>query len=166
MKNNMSLIMESWRTSLEEQEEQRPQVTTVGELRKAVATAITIMRNPKAKEQLSNSVKGLAISILKDAIPGANTIGQAIEAGLGLYGVLKSVYSMDDSKNISPGLKSLNIDDELSAVVDDKVELQFLKYLTKELERMPDDAKIASLDMNELLSNFIKQNYDNTTVKK
>ena len=41
----------------------------------------------------------------------------------------------------------------------------FLSY-PKELERMPDDAKIASLDMNELLSNFIKQNYDNTIVRK
>lgn len=142
------------------------QIQTVGQLKDAIKAAHVAIRNPKAKEQMEDSLKNLAVALLKDAIPGGNTIGAAIEAGMGVAGVLKAVYSADDSKNISPGLKSLNVDDELSAVVDDKVELQFLKNLAYQFQRFPDDTPISGIDINSLLSNFIKREYDNTTVTR
>lgn len=163
MKNDMNLIMENWRSSVINEV-----VTfqTIGDLKKAIKAAEFAIKNPKAKSQMSDAAQNLAIALLKDAIPGGNTIGMTLEAGKGLYGVLSSVYELDDSKNVSKGLKSMSIDDNISAVVDDKVELQFLKYLTRVFGQMSDNVPISSLNVEELLFQFIQSKYGGVKIKK
>lgn len=167
MSNKMKLILENWSNYLNEEEEtQIKEIETVGDLKAAIKAATLAIRDPKAKGAMGTAAASLTVALLKDAIPGANTIGMALEAGLGVGGVLKAIYGTNDSKNVSKGLQSLNVDDELSAVVDDKVEMQFLNYLSKRIKEVPDETKLVNFNVNELLSAFIKKTYDNTTVKK
>ena len=139
---------------------------TVGDLKKAIKAAEMSIKNPKAKAQMSDAAQNLAIALLKDAIPGGNVIGTALEAGKGAFGVIASVYDLDDSKNVSKGLKSMNMDDNIAAVVDDKVELQFLKYLSRVFGQMSDNWPIQALDVEKLLSQFIQANYGGIKIQK
>ena len=50
--------------------------------------------------------------------------------------------------------------------MDDRVENQFIKdYLTK-FDKVPDDVKLGNIDMTQLLSDFIKEKYEQTKVEK
>ena len=60
----------------------------------------------------------------------------------------------------------MSIDDNISAVVDDKVELQFLKYLTRVFGQMSDNVPISSLNVEELLFQFIQSKYGGVKIKK
>ena len=96
-----------------------------------------------------------------------DTIKTVASAGLSdLYRVVKSTYSLPDSVNPGPGLSHLNVDDHVSAIVDDNLENDFLKTLEAELKsgNIPDETPLPQLDMTQMLSNFIQGKHDKRTV--
>ena len=152
MSKEMKLIMENWRNSvLSEQEE----LSTVGDLRAALQAAVSAKRKGIATDQLKNA----AVDILVDLVPGAGTVKSVAEFFL-------NIYKMPEEKKTNTALDYLNIDDEISAVVDDNVENQFLKDTIELLNKLPDNEPLEQISMNQRLSDYIANKYNQTKVEK
>lgn len=152
MKSDMKLIMENWRKNiLKEQLE----ITTVGDLKAALLGALQAKKQDTAASELKNTATGL----LLDLIPGAGTAKNIAD-------ILINVYKLPDEKRTNTGLDALNVDDQISAVLDDRVENQFIKDYLQKFDKVPDNVKLGELNMTQLLSDFIKEKYEQTKVEK
>jgi hypothetical protein len=128
------------------------ELQTVGDLKKLVAQAVHAKKKGNTKDAALAVVAGIITAPLG---PGKDLIDLA-----------RAAYSLPDEKKLQPGLAQLNVDDEVSAIVDDKLENAFLKTLSKELSSggIPDDTPLQKLDMTKMLSNFIAKRHDKRTI--
>ena len=124
---------------------------TVGDLKKAIKLA----NRAKTKQQL----KGLVSGELLDAIPWAH-FSKAKSA----FGLVASMFKKADDKETNTALDALDIDPEISAIVDDGVEANFLAWLEGSMKGVSDDTPLAKLDMNDLLRKFLMHRYKQRTV--
>ena len=145
----MKLIMENWRNYLLEQTE----INTVGDLKKILAQA----KGAKALGQGKEAIKDLAVGAIIDVVPGLGTAKS-------LFDVFKSTYSLPDEKRTGTALDVLDVDDEVSAIVDDNVENAFLKKLESETNNLPDDTPLANLNMTRLLAAYLRDEFKQRTV--
>ncbi len=153
MSRKMKLIMESWRkNTLKEQE---GQMMTVGDLKSALMGALQAKKQGQASEELKNTATG----ILLDLIPGAATAKSIAD-------IVLNVYKLPDEKRTNTGLDAMNVDDQISAVLDDRVENQFIKDYLAKFDKVPDSVKLGDINMTQLLSDFIKEKYKQTKVEK
>ena len=156
MSNDMKLIMESWRRTLNEEEEEQRDTSqvfnTVGDVRRAIAGIIKSKRGEIAKGDL----KQLGVDTLIGAIPG---VGAAAGVVKGLFGVAKKAYSLDDTPLRNVGMEKMNIDGMLSMIIDDRVENEFLKSWAKKFANMPDDTPLDNLSATKALQQFIQDEY-------
>ena len=136
-------INENWQRFLTEQD--KPQINTVGQLKKVLNIIATKGKAEGGKE----FIKDFGAGLLADLIPGGASIKTAFDA-------YKAVYSADDKAKTGTGLDYLNVDDKVSAIVDDPIEMAFLKQLGKQIEDAPDDQPIQNFDTDKLLAQFIK----------
>ncbi len=122
---------------------------TVGDLKRLITQAKRLKN--------TNAMKGE----LRDTIKSVVTLG-----GAELMKVIKSAYKLPDNVNPGPGLSHLNVDDHVSAIVDDNLENDFLKTLEAELKSggIPDETPLPQLDITQMLSNFIQGKHDKRTV--
>jgi hypothetical protein len=122
---------------------------TVGDLKQLIAQAKRLKNTNAMKGELGDTIKSVA------------TLG-----GADLLKVIKSTYKLPDSVNPGPGLSHLNVDDHVSAIVDDNLENDFLKTLEAELKSggIPDETPLPQLDITQMLSNFIQGKHDKRTV--
>jgi hypothetical protein len=128
------------------------QLKTVGDLRKAVKVALTAKRKGQGKEAL----KDLAKSSVTGALLGAAD---------SLKDLILQTYKLPDDKSTGTGLDALNIDDEISAMIDDQVENRFLNWLVKSLEGQEDETPLQKLNMDRLLQKFLMQQFNQRTIK-
>ena len=128
------------------------QLKTVGDLRKAVKVALTAKRKGQGKEAL----KDLAKSSVTGALLGAAD---------SLKDLILQTYKLPDDKSTGTGLDALNIDDEISAIIDDQVENRFLNWLVKSLEGQEDEVPLQKLNMDRLLQKFLMQQFNRRTIK-
>ena len=113
-----------------------------------------------------------AIQSIKNKTTAGKTIGGALLdqiTGLGmaktLTDVVKTMGSMPDEKKTNTWLDNLNIDDEFSAIVDDRIENNFLLDLASKLNNEPDDKTLElNYDINAKLAEYISNEYDHRTV--
>ena len=155
MSKDMKLIMESWRKNvIQEDYRNVPGIHTFGDLKKALETAIQARRKNLAKGELKNT----GADIIMGLIPGGGAIKN-------IFQVVKNTYSMDDKKKTNSGLDNLNVDDELSAIVDDRIEVQFLKDLAEFVASEPPDTPMQTFDVNKRLRDFIARKYSQRTVE-
>ena len=152
MSKQMKLIMENWRKSVLTEQER---ITTVGELRNSISQALKVKKGEVQKDALKDFGAGLII----DLIPGGASLKSAFD-------LAKTLYTLPDEKRTNTGLDYLNVNDEVSAVVDDRVETRFLNDMLNVLKNMDDTAALEDLDMTKRLSNYISSEYDNTKVEK
>ena len=149
----MNLIMESWRSSLIKEV---TELNTVGDLRKTIQD----YRLSKAGKEVGK--KALEATI--EQIPGLNNLFSIWKATKDTKEMFQSLYGADDKIKSNSGLDALNIDDNVSKIVDDEIETAFLNYLMKKIESMDDNDPIPN--SNEELQTFLKSKFDNNTVKK
>jgi hypothetical protein len=133
---------------------------TVGELRQS----LEILKKAKNKEEAIASAKSIGKDVLR--IVGAFlTMGQSETAslianvavdGAGLVGKLLDPKSPPE-KNPDPFMQQLQIDPNVSKLLDDKVEYDFIKYAENGLKNMSDDDEIPNF-FNEL-QKFIRDKY-------
>ena len=116
----------------------------IGHLKDALAAA----KGKKRSDQGKDALKDLGKGFLADLIPGGGTMSS-------IYDLLKTTYSMDDDKRTGTALDYLDVDDEVSAIVDDPVENKFLKALANEIEGMPNETPLEDFNMTDLLSDYI-----------
>ena len=150
MSNDMKLIMENWRREVLNE----ASLNTYGDLKQALRGALKFKKGEVQKDALKDTGAGA----LMDLIPGAATAKNIFDLG-------KTLYSLPDEKRSNTGLDYLNVDDEISAVVDDRVENQFIQKYLKSLENIDDMTPLASTNITKLLTNFIEKEYDSTKVE-
>jgi len=141
---------ESFRALLSEAS---PEIENVGDLKAALAAASGKKRDEQGKAALKDFGKGF----LADLIPGGGTV-------LSIHDLLKSTYTMDDEARTGTALDYLDVDDNISAIVDNPIETKFLNALAKEVEAMSDDTPLEDLNMTNLLSRYLKGEFNQRTV--
>ena len=142
--------MKEWRLFLNEQE---GQLLTVGDLRRAVQGAIRAKQSGQGKD----AVKDVAVGALIDLLPGAGTAKS-------LFDVVRATYQLPDEKKTDTALDALNVDDQVSAIVDDTVENAFLKALGNELKDIPDEKELSEVNVTTLLQKYIAKEFEKRTV--
>lgn len=152
MSKQMKVIMENWRRSVLSEQDR---ILTVGELRNSINQAMKVKRGEIQKDAL----KDFGASLIIDLVPGAASLKSAFD-------LAKTLYKLPDSKRTNTGLDYLNVDDQVSAVVDDRVENAFLNDLLNVLKDMDDTAELEDIDMTNRLSNYIEDKFKNTKVEK
>ena len=147
-----NILREYIRKTLRESNEDR-NIETVGDLKKLIKVATSKKREDQGKA----AFKDLASGMIADLIPGMGTAKGAFDA-------LKAMYSMPDEKRTGTALDYLDVDDPVSAIVDDNVENRFLKAVAEKLESFPDDTKLIDFNMTKQLASFIKKEFEDRTV--
>ena len=167
--SEMKNIVESWRGYVNEQEEEEPEevevssneIENVGQLR-------TALKNYKIKKTGGSLLKktlpkaGIAAATAINPIAGGYLakILDAGELGMSLYG-----GDLDDKAPL-PGLAAMRVDPDVSKIVDDDIEKEFLKVLSQELEEADPNTPISDFNTTAKLQNFIASKFNSTTVKK
>jgi len=146
----MRKLLTEWRHFLKEQE---GQLRTVGDLRRAVQGAIRAKQSGQGKD----AVKDVAVGALIDLLPGAGTAKS-------LFDVVRATYQLPDDKKTDTALDALNVDDQVSAIVDDTVENAFLKALGNELKDIPDEKQLEEVNVTTLLQKYIAKEFEKRTV--
>ena len=143
---------------------ERIKIQTVGDLRSALEGAMQVKKKNLAKKHVKSSGQKVGYAIMNALFPLWRA-GTAVKSIMDITGMLKAIYKMPDEKRTNTGLDHLNVDDNISAILDDRVETQFIKDYLEFLEGQPDEQRIENVDMTELLINFIKRKYDGTKVE-
>ena len=140
--------MENWRKYVLKEVDEP--IETYGQLRNQLQTAIS----SKKKEAL----KGFGIGLVFDALGGAIFKDTAT--------FIKTMYKLPDSKKTGTVLDVfLNVDDDVSAIVDDELENAFLQDFMGTIQDKPDDEKITT-SITQKLQDWIASEYNANTVKK
>jgi len=167
----MKELMVEWRKFLNEVAEKEPPSTIAADIGQSVGAEtpftdekdlqtigdlknlITQAKRLKNTEAMKGKLGGLLKSVL--------TVGAS-----DLFDIARSTYHLPDNVKLSKGLSWMNVDDQVSAIVDDNLENAFLKTLEKELKSgaFSDDTPLGNLDMTKMLSNFIQHKHDKRAV--
>ena len=163
--SDMKLIMESWRQFNElegDPEPAEPKVQTVGQLRQ-------LFKNMKLKKAGGAAAKGLAKFGLSFLGPPGALVQQAWDAaseGGEMFGAVKALYGMDDKFKSNTGLDALNMDDNVSKIVDDPIEVAFLKHFIGKIQDADDYTLLSDYDMEQEMQEFLAAQFAGHSVKK
>ena len=160
--SEMKNIVESWREYVSEQEDpdeeqvSSDEIETVGQLR-------TALKNYKIKK----TGQGVLTKVLRKGVEAIPVAGPAIGAVLDAGELAKSLYGGDlDDKEPLPVLAAMRVNSDVSKIVDDDIEEEFLKVLSQELEEADPETPIEDFNTTARLQNFIAGKFNRTTVKK
>jgi len=128
-------------------------IETVGDLKALIKTAVS----KKKSDQGKSAFKDLTSGLIADIIPGGGTVK-------GMFDAVKAMYSLPDEKRTGTALDYMDVDDEVSAIVDDNVENSFIKAVSEKLEGMADDKPLSDVNMTSLLAQYISRKFNNRTV--
>tara|TARA_B100001121_G_C18428029_1_gene497846 strand:+ start:46 stop:498 length:453 start_codon:yes stop_codon:yes gene_type:complete len=149
--SDMKLIMERWRHQVISEK-----IETVGQLLQIINTV-----------KRDRAMKAGGKLVAKLALPGIGDLADFIAAGLDAADFGATLYGGDlSNKKPPPALQALQIDPNVSKIVDDDIEKAFLKYLSTELEQLDPNTKMADLSTTSMLQDFIAKQFNQTTVKK
>lgn len=163
--SEMSLIIESWRGYISEQEAEpetqevevtSDEIQTVGQLRIA-------LRNYKIKK----TGKGILNKIIRKGVESIPVVGPAIGIALDSGGLARNLYGGDlEDKNPLPGLSTMRVDPDVSKIVDDDIEKEFLNVLSQELEEADPETRIEDFNTTRRLQSFIASHFNQKTVQQ
>ena len=159
----MKLILERWdKYKIIEQVQDSNQtprgVNTYGDLKK-VLQAIELKRVGKLAADK-------VVDYLGSLIPGASAVINVIKDARDTFEFVKNMYSADDNFKTQTGLDRLNVNDNVSAIVDDNVEAAFLKNLTSSLMKIDDNTPINDWNATQELQKYLTQQFQGHAVKK
>jgi len=123
---------------------------TYGELKQAIK-AISL-------KQKGTKIGNVAVDVALSAIPGAG-------AAKTTFDFIKAAFFKPDTKKTNSWLDKLDIDDEMSSIVDDTVENGFLEMITKTIESESDDSPLEqNFNMNQKMVDYLKKKYGGRTI--
>ena len=126
------------------------ELKTYGDLKKVIK-AISL-------KQKGEKIGGVALDQIIGLIPGGG-------AAKTTFDFVKAAFSKPDTKKTKTWLDKLDIDDDMSAIVDDTVENGFLKTITQTIESEADNKPLEdNFNMNAKMVVFLKKNYSGRTV--
>jgi len=127
---------------------------TYGDLKKL----ITSISKKQKGEKIISKGKEFALDQVLGLIPGASNAKTAFD-------FLKTAISKPDTKKTDTWLDKLDIDDEMSAIVDDTVENGFMQAMAKSIETESDDKPLENdFNMNAKMVDYLKQKYGGRTI--
>jgi hypothetical protein len=104
----------------------------------------------KGKEYVLDQVLGL--------IPGASNAKTTFD-------FLKTAISKPDVKKTNTWLDKLDIDDKMSAIVDDAVENGFMQAMANTIQNEPDNKPLEDdFNMNQKMVDYLKDEYEQRTI--
>jgi hypothetical protein len=126
------------------------ELNTYGDLKKVIK-AISL-------KQKGEKIGNLALDQVVGLIPGAG-------AAKTTFDFIKAAFKKPDAKKTGTWLDKLDIDDEMSAIVDDTVENGFMQAMSKSIEQESDTTPLEpDFNMNAKMVNYLKQQYQGRTV--
>jgi hypothetical protein len=126
------------------------ELKTYGDLKKVIK-AISL-------KQKGEKIGGVALDQIIGLIPGGG-------AAKTTFDFVKAAFSKPDTKKTKTWLDKLDIDDDMSAIVDDTVENGFLKTITQTIESEADNKPLEdNFNMNAKMVEYLKKNYSGRTV--
>ena len=137
-------------------------IQTYGDLKKIIK-AITTKQKVSAvvgggKSKATDIVLDAAVEALKATIPGIGLAKQAFD-------IFKGAARKPDTKKTNTWLDKLDIDDNMSKIIDDTVENGFIEAMTKIIETEPDDKSLErDFNMNSKMVDYLKREYSGRTV--
>jgi hypothetical protein len=153
MSKDMKLIMERWdKFKLQEKVE----LNTVGQFKKF----LKVHRASAAGKEVAKS----AIDSILGALPGVGSVYNVLKGTKTAVDALNKIYGADDDIKSNTGLDALNVDDNVSKIVDDPIEVKFLNYYANLINDMDDDAPLP--DATTELQDFLAASFEDNTVKK
>jgi len=126
----------------------------------SVLAIIQKFRQAKAGGQVGKKALEMAV----EQIPVLNNIWSIIKGSKEAKDMISTLYGMEDKFKSNTGLDKLNVDDDISKIVDDKVEAAFLNHMIDSLGAMNPDDKMP--DVNLMLQSFLANKFNKNTVKK
>jgi hypothetical protein len=86
-------------------------------------------------------------------------------AAKNVFDLVKAGVSRPDDKKTKTWLDKLDIDDDMSAIVDDTVENGFIKIMSDKVKNQPDNKELEDdFNMNQELVNYLSDKYNERTV--
>jgi hypothetical protein len=119
---------------------------TYGDLKKAIK-AISL-------KQKGEKVAGVALDTIMGLVPG-------LDVARSTFDFIKAAISKPDVKKTKTWLDRLDVDDEMSAIVDDTVENGFMKTIAQTIDNEPDDKPLEpDFNMNARMVDYLQDKYE------
>ncbi len=128
-------------------------IETYGDLKKLIKYAQSAKRAELGKDAAKDWAKDSFFDEILGKIPGAATARNAAEA-------LKAMYNLPDESRTGTALDSLDVDDDVSKIVDDPIENAFLKQWVDHLESKADDKPLSDVNVTKSLNKYIEQQFN------
>ena len=126
------------------------ELNTYGDLKKVIKAISTKQKGEKIGDVALGTVMGF--------IPGA-------EVAKTTFDFIKAAFKKPDTKKTKTWLDKLDIDDEMSSIVDDTVENGFLQILSKTIEAESDTKPLEQdFNMNAKMVNYLKTKYSGRSI--
>jgi len=126
------------------------ELKTYGDLKKAIKII--------QLKQKGEKIGSVAVDTILGAIPGAG-------AAKTTFDFISAAFKKPDTKKTKTWLDKLDIDDDMSKIVDDTVENGFLQLQAKIFNSEPDDKPLEDdFNMNKKMVDYLKDNYSNRTI--
>jgi len=130
------------------------ELKTYGDLKKLIKSISTGQK----KDKLIDKGKSLALDQLLGFIPGASNAKTA-------YDFVRTAVSKPDTKKTNTWLDKLDVDDNMSKIIDDTVENGFMATISKAIESESDTKPLEpDFNMNQKLVDYLKTSYQGRTV--
>ena len=127
---------------------------TYGDLKKL----INIISKKQKGEKIISQGKVFALDQVLGLIPGASNAKTAFD-------FIKTAMSRPDTKKTNTWLDKLDIDDNMSKIIDDTVENGFMQAMAKSIESKSDDQPLEDdFNMNANMVDYLKKTYSGRTV--
>jgi hypothetical protein len=125
-------------------------IKTYGQLRQAIKDIILKQKLQKVGNVSVDNIIG-AIPVLGNIKSGLDFVNAFVKA--------------PDTQKTKTWLDKLQVDDEMSAIVDDTVENGFIKLMTASIEKEPDNKPLEpDFNMNAKMINYLKDTYKGRTI--
>ena len=126
------------------------ELQTYGDLKKII--------NSIKLQQKGEKIGQVALDTVIGLIPGAETARTTFD-------FIKAAFEKPDTKKTNTWLDKLDIDDDMSKIIDDTVENGFLQTMSKTIESESDNKPLESdFNMNQKMVDYLKTNYSGRTV--
>ena len=111
-----------------------------------------------AKSRILGKKIGGALDAAIGFIPGLGNVKTGID-------VIRALAKKQDGKTTNTFLDKMDIDDKASAIVDDKVEANFINYMHDRIQDQdPNKTLPSNFNMNQYFNDFLAAEYDKRTI--
>ena len=156
-KNNIKLLKTYITTLIKEESDiNSNNDLTFGDLKKIIAVYAKEEGDKKSIKKRKDLGKS-AIKLALDFIPFVGAAATTVE-------IIGKLMNIDDDKKPKGFAGKLDIDDDVSRIVADNLEVDFLNWFVSYMEDKDDNEKIGNFDMTEKLSEFLAQKNNNRSI--